>query len=158
LAEPPEAGWFQATNYYRAQRKPTKMVASLFGGKSWTASGPAPRPKKNAPPRTSAPGKFEVVLAPARHISSSLKPPQPGQFGDAGPQPAPPWKRFPPMSKAPRAETQWLRAPVMMSAISLARVLQSVAPLSAPGSGVPFAAPCHSALVGSRLPEFAQAS
>ena len=37
-------------------------------------------------------------------------------------------------------------------------VLQSVVPLSGPGSGVPFAPTCHSAFVGSRLPALAHAS
>src|SRR5262245_15032130 len=128
------------------------------GGMSRTASGPAREPKKNAPPRTSAPGKFAVVLAPARHISSSLKPPQPGQLVEAGTQSATHSARLPTMSKAPRAETQLLRAPVSVAKPSLAAVLQSVVPLSGPGSGVPFAPTCHSALVGSRLPALAQAS
>jgi hypothetical protein len=37
-------------------------------------------------------------------------------------------------------------------------VLQSVVPLSGPGSGVPLAPTCHSALVGRRLPALAHAS
>jgi len=64
--------------------------------------------------------------------------------------------RLPTMSKAPRADTQALREPVLAT-LSLA-LLQSVVPLSGPGSGVPFAPTCHSALVGSRLPALAHAS
>jgi hypothetical protein len=60
------------------------------------------------------------------------------------------------MSNAPRAETQALREPVPTA--TLVALLQSVARLSGPGSGVPFAPTCHSALVGSRLPALAHAS
>src|SRR5499426_2104246 len=128
-----------------------KMRDAEDGGMSRTASGPASGPKKNAPPRTSAPGKFAVVLAPARHISSLLKPPQPGQLVESGTQSATHSARLPTMSKAPRAETQLLRAPVRdgeLSASAASDVSQSVVPSSGPGSGVPFAATCHSALVG----------
>src|SRR5512147_1005026 len=100
-----------------------------------------------APPRTSAPGLLLVVLAPARHISSLLKLAQPGQFVGAGTQSATHSATLPTMSKAPRAETQLLRAPVR-GRLSLL-VLQSVVPLSGPGSGVPFAPTCHSAFDGS---------
>src|SRR5262249_39734807 len=91
-----------------------------------TASGPASGPPRTAkaPPRNSAPGKFDVVLAPARHISSSLKPAQPGQLVEAGTQSATHSARLPTMSKAPRAETQLLRAPVSVGKPSLAAVLQ----------------------------------
>src|SRR5262249_26590975 len=135
-----------------------KMRDAEDGGMSRTASGPASGPKKNAPPRTSAPGKFAVVLAPARHISSLLKPPKPGQLAESGTKPATHSARWPTMSKAPRAETQLLRAPVGDRPGPSPEMLQSVIPLSAPGSGVPFAATCHSALVGSRLPALAHAS
>ena len=60
------------------------------------------------------------------------------------------------MSKAPRDDTQLARDPVRATANVLA-VLQSVEPLSGPGSGVPATAACHSALDGRRLPEFAHA-
>ena len=60
------------------------------------------------------------------------------------------------MSKAPRAEMQALREPVVEMA--LLALLQSVVRLSGPGSGVPSAPTCHSALVGSLLPELAHAS
>src|SRR5262245_5720098 len=136
-----------------------KMRDVEDGGMSRTASGPASGPKKNAPPRTSAPGKVAVVLAPARHISSSLKPAQPGQFVEFGTQSATHSARLPTMSKAPRAETQLLRAPVGVTNVGVRpALLQSVVPLSGPASGVPFAPTCHSALVGSRLPALAQAS
>src|SRR5262245_37544495 len=59
-------------------------------------------------------------------------------------------------AKAPRAETQALRAPVGVEP-PLA-VSQSVLPSSGPGSGVPSAPTCHSAFVGSRLPALAHAS
>src|SRR5262245_22624266 len=109
-----------------------------------------------APPRSSAPGLFWVVLAPARHMSSLLKLAQPGHIVDSGTQSATHSARLPTMSKAPPADTQLPRAPVRDRS-SLA-VSQSVVPLSGPGSGVPFAPSCPSALVGSRLPALVQAS
>jgi hypothetical protein len=60
------------------------------------------------------------------------------------------------MSKAPSDDTQLLRDPVGTLVNALA-VLQSVVPLSGPGSGVPATAACHSAFDGSRLREFLQA-
>jgi hypothetical protein len=50
-----------------------------------TASGPEgfPAPRAKLPPRSSAPGP-DNVLAPARHIWSSLKPPPPGQAVRSG--------------------------------------------------------------------------
>jgi len=89
-------------------------------------------------------------------MSSLLKLPQPAHPLEAGTQSATHSARLPTISKAPRAETQLLREPVRERP-SLA-VLQSVVPLSGPGSGVPFTPICHSAFVGSRLPELAQAS
>ena len=59
------------------------------------------------------------------------------------------------MSLAPQAETQFDRDPV--ATVAMEAVLQSCAPGLAPGSGVPAAACCHSALVGRRLPELASA-
>jgi hypothetical protein len=61
------------------------------------------------------------------------------------------------MSKAPRADTHSAREPVRDRAPVVA-VLQSVVLSSGPGSGVPDAPSCHSALVGRRLPELAHAS
>jgi hypothetical protein len=61
------------------------------------------------------------------------------------------------MSKAPRAETQLLREPVRVAANALF-VLQSVVPLSGPGSGVPTTAPCHSAFDGRRFAAFSHAT
>src|SRR5580765_3482372 len=136
-----------------------KTVATNPGAASRTASGPASAPPKSSakePPRSSAPGAFDVVLAPARPMSSLLKLAQPGRHVEAGTQSATHSYRLPTMSKAPRAETQSLRAPVRDR--PLLAVLQSVVPLSGPGSCVPFAATCHSALVGSRLPALAHAS
>src|SRR5262249_55299220 len=144
---------------YRAQRNPTKSSAPrVSGGAASIASGPASGPEKNPPPRTSAPGNVELPVAPARPISSSLKPPQPGVLVGAGSQSATHSKRLPTMPKAPGAETPPLRAPVSVGKPTLGPVLQSVVPLSGPGSGDPLAATCHSALVGSRLAELAHAS
>ena len=60
------------------------------------------------------------------------------------------------MSYAPRADLQLLREPVFTALGP--KVLQSVEPLSGPGSGVPITAACHSALVGSRLRAFSHAA
>src|SRR5262245_57138001 len=131
----------------------------MNSGESRTASGPASGPRRKGSPRSSAPGEFDVVLAPARHMSSLLKPAQPGQLVDCGTQSATHSARFPTMSKAPRAETQLLRAPVRDGKpLDEPDVLQSLVPSSGPGSSVPFAPTCHSALVGSRLPALAHAS
>ena len=56
---------------------------------------------------------------------------------------------LPTMSLAPKCETQPALAPVFWTA--------PVLTLQASESGVPATAACHSALVGSRLPEFASA-
>jgi hypothetical protein len=61
------------------------------------------------------------------------------------------------MSKAPSAETQPLRDPVAATEFALF-VLQSVVPLSGPGSGVPATAACHSPFDGSLLREFLHAA
>ena len=64
------------------------------------------------------------------------------------------------MSKAPRADLQLLRDPVVTAVNALA-VLQSVVPLSGagpPGSGVPITPACHSAFDGSRLRAFSHAA
>src|SRR5688572_7684042 len=135
----------------RTQRKPTKSSDAVATTVPRTASGPLLDPPKKPPPRTSAPGPASVVLAPARHIRSSLTRPQPGHAVESGTQSETHSARLPTMSKAPRADTQLLHAPVSDAAPRA--VLQSVVPLSAPGSGDPFAPTCHSAFVGSRLPE-----
>src|SRR5262249_57528352 len=108
----------------------------------------------NSPPRTSAPGS-PASLAPNKHwkspvgLASALqKLTHPGS--DRGTQSATHSARLPTMSKAPIAETQLLRSPVPTA--STAVVLQSVIPLSGPGSGVPTTVASHSALVGSPLP------
>ncbi len=66
------------------------------------------------------------------------------------------------MSKAPRADTQLLRDPVFTGSSGSVKVvevvLQSVAPLSGPGSGVPATAACHSAFDGNRLRAFSHAA
>src|SRR5262245_52543777 len=95
-------------------------------------------------------------------MTSSLKLAQPGHPVEIGTQSATHSARLPTMSKAPRSETHLLRAPVSATVplppSGTSAVLQSVVPSSGPGSGVPFAATCHSALVGSRLPALAHAS
>src|SRR4029453_16919608 len=95
------------------------------------------------PPRRSAPGPLAVVLAPDRHMASPLKPPQPGQAVDAGTQSATHSWRLPFMSNAPAPATRLTREPVVATA-NVLPMLQSVVPLSVPGSGVPRAAACHS--------------
>src|SRR4029453_14869489 len=103
----------------------------MDGGESLTASGPANG--LPTPPRISAPGKFEVVLAPARHMASLLKPPQSGQLVDWGTQSATHSAPLPTMSKAPRAETHALREPVGdVNVGATPGGLQSVVPLSGP--------------------------
>src|SRR5215470_10789833 len=97
------------------------------------------------------------MLAPERHIRSRLKPPHDGQFVERGIHSATHSSTLPPASRTPRAETQAVRAPVSTTSV-VTPMLQSVVPLSVPGSGVPFAPTCHSALVGNRLAELAHAS
>src|SRR4051794_9439107 len=98
-----------------------------------------------------------MVSAPERHIASLLKPPQPGQSVEAGTQSATHSQRVPTMSLAPQAERPLARAPVATGRDKEFVVLQSCAPALLSGSGVPAAACCHSAFVGSRLPELASA-
>src|SRR5262249_22405194 len=109
-----------------------KRAFERNGAKSRTASGRASGPpiEVNAPPRTGAPGKFEVVLAPARHMSSLLKPPQPGQFVEKGTHSATHSATLPTMSKAPLADTQSRRVPV--SDKSSPAAVQPLLPLSRP--------------------------
>src|SRR5262249_42086809 len=100
------------------------------------------------------------VFAPARHGSSpvGLGPaPHAPQVVDFCTQSATHSSRLPTMSKAPRADLQLLREPVSTAASTLF-VLQSVVPLSGPGSGVPATAACHSAFDGSRLRAFLHAA
>jgi hypothetical protein len=56
--------------------------------------------------------------------------------------------KFPTVSNAPSDDTQALRDPVAATTEVLF-VLQSLVPLSAPGSGVPMTPACHSAFDGS---------
>src|SRR5258705_9172145 len=111
-----------------------------------TASGPADVRLRKSPPRSSAPGPTPEVLAPKRHMRSSLRPPQLEHAVDSGTHSATHSSRFPTMSKAPRADSQSFRAPVRVADTVL--LLQFVVPLSGPASGVPVAPICHSALVG----------
>src|SRR5262245_6781541 len=89
-----------------------------------TARRPAEERDRKSPPRRSAPGPPTAVLAPERHMKSSLKLPQPGQSVDNGTQSATHSSRFPTMSKAPRAEMHSLREPVGVAASE--SLLQSV--------------------------------
>src|SRR5262249_50521636 len=59
---------------------------------------------------------------------------------------------LPTMSNTPHADLQLDREPVGDGA-NVLPTLQSVEPLSVPGSGVLAAAPCHSRFVSSRFPE-----
>src|SRR5262245_13914881 len=138
-----------------AQRKPTKPNAAATPRPPAIASGPAPVPSTKEPPRVSAPGPPDNVLAPARHIRSSLPPSQLVHTVESGDQSATHSSRLPAMSKAPRAEMQAAAEPVRDT--TFVALLQSVVPLSGPGSGVPSAPTCHSALDGSLLPELAHA-
>ena len=107
--------------------------------------------------RMSAAAPGVKVLAPARHMASLLKVPQFGQSVCTGTQSATHSSRFPTMSKAPSVDTQLLRDPVA-TVVNTLCVLQSVVPLSGPGSGVPTTAACHSAFDGSRLRAFLHAT
>ena len=60
------------------------------------------------------------------------------------------------MSNTPQLDLQFARDPVF-TGWSAVEMLQSVVPLSVPGSGVPAAARCHSSLRTSRFPETAHA-
>jgi len=137
-----------------------------FGARSDHPSR-APMPPSKRPPRTTAPGKRvpELVSAPNRHIMSSLKVAGLVQAeiphgSDCGTHSCTCSMTLPTISHAPQSDSQSLRDPVSaaenMALVSL--MLQSVVPLLVPGSGVPKAASCHSALVGSRLREFPQAA
>src|SRR5436190_8513275 len=127
----------------------------------WMASGPGFTVGLMLPPRMSAPGS-PVVAAPIRHCKSpvGLTPavhvPQPDVV-DRGTQSATHSQTFPTMSNAPRADVQLLREPLFTVVPTLVQ-LQSVVPLSAPGSGVPITAACHSAFEGSRLRAFSHAA
>src|SRR5262245_36072923 len=76
---------------------------------------------------------------------------------DCGTQSATHSITFPTMSNAPSADLQLVREPVL-TRVKPRFVLQSVVPLSGPGSGVPMTAACHSAFDGSRLRAFLHAA
>src|SRR5262245_27221209 len=120
-------------------------------------NGPAAVASNHGPPRKSTPGS-PVVAAPARHWRSSSVTPelQVPHVVERGTHSATHSARLPTMSNAPRADTQF-RRDLVSAVASVLFVLQSVVPLSLPGSGLPAAAACHSAFVGSRLREFLQA-
>src|SRR5262249_50950649 len=113
----------------------------------------------NSPPRTSAPGS-PASLAPNKHWKSPVglaaalqKLTHSGS--DRGTQSATHWASLPTLSKARSGEPQLVGSRVPTKSAGV--VLQSVIPLSGPGSGVPTPAACHSALDGRRLPEFVHA-
>src|SRR3990170_6168000 len=114
-----------------------------------TAKTPAPEPLAKLPPRISAAVPAAWVV-PARQLRSPANSAVPQDPEAGGTQSATHSKRLPTMSKAPNLDLQLLREPVSTTA-DAATILQSVVPLSVPGSGVPAAAICHSALVRSRL-------
>src|SRR5262249_16210565 len=102
-----------------------------------------------------AAGPIIEASAPAKHILSLLKLPQPGQALGADTQSATHSPTFPTMSKIPQRDWQLVRDPVVTTAPAV-MMLQSVLPLSVSAAGVPAAAICHSALVSNRLPTLAQ--
>src|SRR5207249_3779042 len=63
---------------------------------------------------------------------------------------------FPTMSNTPQLDLQFDREPVF-TGLPAVEMLQSVVPLSVPGSGVPAAARCHSSFRASRFPDVAHA-
>src|SRR3954453_1162615 len=125
-----------------------------------TANRPAPLLSSKSPPRTRAPER-RVEGSPEalpRQVRSSPKPAD----GDdcvvtvahataCSSQSATHSPTFPTMSLTPQLETQAGLAPVFASEPVLPPTLQALE------SGVPATAICHSALVGSRLPELASA-
>src|SRR4051794_41106969 len=113
------------------------------------ANTPPPGPVSKLPPRSSAAGPT-VVDAPARQLKSPVPPKiSPTHAVAIGTQSATHSDRFPTMSNPPQRDTQLARDPVVPGSVTGTPswvMLQSVLPLSVPGSGVPAAAPCHSAL------------
>src|SRR5437870_10938168 len=97
-----------------------------------------------------------VVPGPPKQLKSPPAIPvwlvQSVQLTDLSAQSATHSNTFPTMSKTPQLDLQFDREPVFTASPAV-EMLQSEVPLSVPGSGVPAAAPCHSRLVSSRLPE-----
>src|SRR3954451_25347833 len=132
------------------------MTLAMFQG-LWAAptlNGPAILPSAKSQPRTRAPGR-RVEGSPEalpRLLVSAPKPLRQIALAiDCSSQSATHSPRFPTMSLAPQLETQAGLAPVFASEPVLPPTLQALE------SGVPATAICHSALVGSRLPELASA-
>ena len=126
---------------------------------------------KKPPPRSSAPGILAVSpVPPQKPLPLPLPPKQLKSWVDVKPwvvqsvqwtlaksvQSATHSAVLPTMSKTPQLDLQFDRDPVFTRSPA-ALMLQSVLPLSVPGSGVPAAASCHSWLVSSRLPDSAHA-
>src|SRR3989442_11823422 len=79
----------------------------------------------------------------------------PGIFGESSPpksESATHSSTFPTMSNTPQSDLQLDREPEL-TASPTTEMLQSVVPLSVPGSGVPAAASCHSRPVSNRFPD-----
>src|SRR5437764_10716812 len=96
-----------------------------------------------------------VVPGPPKQLKSPPAIPvwlvQSVQLTDLSAQSATHSATFPTMSNTPQLDLQFDREPVF-TGLPAAEMLQSVVPLSVPGSGVPAAASCHSRFVASRVP------
>src|SRR3954470_24748773 len=127
------------------------MTLARFQG-LWAAptlNGPAILPSAKSPPRTRAPGRRVEGSPEALPRLLVSAPSQIALVTDCSSQSATHSPTFPTMSLTPQLETQAGLAPVF--AVAPVLTLQAVE------SGVPATAICHSALVGSRLPELASA-
>src|SRR5262249_33681704 len=121
-----------------------------------TAKTPAPVPSNHWPPRRNAPGmlssglpspELPVVTGPPKQLESSPAKPdklvQSVQVTALSAQSATHSSTLPTMSNTPQLDLQFDREPVV-TGLPAVEMLQSVVPLSVPGSGVPAAASCHS--------------
>src|SRR3954464_7155124 len=129
------------------------MTLAMFQG-LWAAptlNGPAILPSAKSPPRTRAPGRRVEGSPQALPRLLVSAPSQIALVTDCSSQSATHSPTFPTMSLTPQLETQAGLAPVFASEPVLPPTLQALE------SGVPATAICHSALVGSRLPELASA-
>src|SRR5437016_307179 len=132
------------------------MLLSESDGMSvaFTAKTPSSVPKTQFPPRINAPGRL-LLLEPGPPTQLKSLPKPADQFvqpSARSPHSSTHSHTFPTMSNAPQLDLQLLREPVF-TGLPAAEMVQSVVPLSVPGSGVPAAASCHSRFVASRLPD-----
>jgi len=126
-------------------------AAEWNGANGWIASGPAfaPRARPGAA-GVGATGWASVELAPARHISSLLKLAQPGHAVSAGsPFRDPLRDTADHVERSAQGHTARNASPVARQRVRTPCCQRGSVVGS--GSGVPLAAICHSALVGSRL-------